>query len=344
MTQPTQPRRHPKMADVGRLAGVSAQTVSRYFTGTGYVSAETRERIEVAIRELGYTFNQAARHLRAKSTETVGVLTIGTPVYGSWAVMAGLNHAARSTRFGLVTSQAEVELGSDPNAPAAIREALERLLAARVDGIVVSSQYAGIEDQLNGVWESLPVVILAGGTWPHADTARIDSHEAGTLATEHLLGLGHTRILHVAGPEGLEAASERERGYRDALRDAGITPLPVVRGDWSAASGEACGLAVDPDSFTAVFCANDQMALGFLSALRKGGRTAPEDYSIVGVDDMPDARYFAPALTTVFMDLVGLGQAGFEMIAERIQSGERAAPRTIRPTLVIRESTAAPRG
>ena len=340
MTQTDRVDRRPKMVDVGRAAGVSAQTVSRYFTGTGYVSAETRERIEQAIRELGYTFNRAARDLRVKSTQTVGVLSIGAPVYGAWAVMSGLNRAAQGAQFGLVTSEVELEAWSDAEASAAMHEALERLLAARVDGIVVSSQYTGIEEQLEGVWEKLPVVILAGGDWPHADTARIDSCEAGMLATTHLLDLGHRSILHVGGPEGLEAAAERERGYRQALARAGVDPLPVVRGDWSSASGERCGLDVDPDSFSAVFAANDQMALGVMSALRARGRNAPLDFSIVGVDDMPDARFFAPPLTTVFMDLVGLGRAGFEMITERIRTGERVPPRVIRPTLVVRESTA----
>lgn len=331
----------PRMADVGRAAGVSAQTVSRYFTGKGYVGAATRARIDAAIAELGYTFNQAARDLRVKSTQTVGVLSIGAPVYGSWAVMSGLNQAAYGSPFGLVTSHVELELLTDPQGATALDEAIDRLLAARVDGLVVSSQYGGIEERLQGVWERLPVVVLAGGEWPHADSASIDSHEAGLLATRHLVGLGHTRILHVAGPADLEAAQQRERGYLDALIEAGLEPLPVVRGDWSAASGEACALALDPRSFTAVFAANDQMALGFSSVMRTRGLVAPIHYSLVGVDDMPDARYFAPPLTTIFMDLAGLGRLGFSMVTEAITSGKPCGHRSIRPSLVIRESTGA---
>ena len=114
-------------------------------------------------------------------------------------------------------------------------------------------------------------------------------------------------------------------------------------GDWSAASGYAAGQRLLREDFTAAFCGNDQMALGFMSALRSRGLQAPGDYSIVGVDDMPDARYFAPPLTSVYMDFVGLGRAGFEMITHRIDTGERAPRRLIKPSLVVRESSATPR-
>ncbi|HQY99442.1 MAG TPA: LacI family DNA-binding transcriptional regulator [Propionicimonas sp.] len=330
--------RRPKMVDVGRLAGVSAQTVSRYFTGTGYVGTETRKRIEAAIDELDYTFNQAARNLRVNSTQTVGVLMTGPSVYGTWSIMSGLNQAAHLARYGVVTSQVDID-PADPEAPGAIHLALERLLVSRVDGIIVSSPYLGIEDLLEHVWETVPVVILSGRAWPNADSATVDSYLAGLLATRHLLALGHRRILHIAGPENRNEAHERERGYLDALADPGVVPLAVARGDWSAESGEAVGLSVNPESFTAVFSANDQMALGFMSALRRRGLVAPQDYSIVGVDDMPDARYFAPPLTSVYMDFPALGRAGFEMIVKRIATGKRVARRVIEPVLVVREST-----
>lgn len=331
--------RRPKMVDVGRLAGVSAQTVSRYFTGTGYVGAETRARIEAAIQELGYTFNQAARNLRVNSTQSVGVLMTGPSLYGNWSIMSGLNEAAHAAGFGIMTSQVEVG-PSDPDAQSEIHESLERLLVARVDGIVVSTPYLGIEDLLERVWETLPVVILSGRSWPNADSATVDSYEAGTLATKHLLERGHTRILHIAGPENRNEAYERHRGYLDALSEAGAKPLPPARGDWSAESGAAVGVEVDPRTFTAVFSANDQMALGFMSSMRRRGMVAPDNYSIVGVDDMPDARYFAPALTSVYMDFPALGRVGFEMLTERIRTGNRSPRRVIRPELVVRESTA----
>lgn len=330
--------RRPKMVDVGRLAGVSAQTVSRYFAGTGYVGTETRLRIEAAVEELGYRFNRAARSLRVNATDSIGVLTTGPPLHGSASLLAGLSQAAEAAGYALLTTQ----LGGapdDPSTPTAIHRALERFVSAPVDGLVVTSPYFGIEDQLEHVWENVPVVILSGSAWPNADSAMVDSHAAGLLATSHLVDLGHSAILHLAGPEDRIEAHERERGYRDVLERAGLQGMPLLRGDWSAASGHAAAASVDPDTFTAVFSGNDQMALGFMSAMRSRGLVAPADYSIVGVDDMPDARYFAPSLTTVYMDFVTLGRVGFDMIIERIRTGERMARRVIEPELVVREST-----
>jgi DNA-binding LacI/PurR family transcriptional regulator len=335
--RPTQPR--PKMVDVGRLAGVSAQTVSRYYTGKGYVGAETRRRIESAIAQLNYQFNGSARNLRVNATRTVGVLTTGPSLYGSWSILQGLNEAAHDAGYALFSSWVEFDR-TDASAAGEIHKALDRFLSARVDGILISSPYPGIEDTLERVWESVPVVIVSELAWPNADSATVDSYEAGLLATRHLVELGHRRILHIAGPAQVNEAHERERGYRQALAEAAATPLPVLRGDWSAQSGGDVGAGVDIRDFSAVFSANDQMALGFMSALRRRGLVAPADYSIVGVDDMPDARHFAPPLTSVWMDFVELGKVGFRMLAERIRTGERVARQVIHPHLVPRESSA----
>ncbi|WP_203808973.1 LacI family DNA-binding transcriptional regulator [Actinoplanes couchii] len=327
------------MVDVGRLAGVSAQTVSRFYTGKGYVGAETRERIESAIAQLNYQFNGSARNLRVNATRTVGVLATGPSVYGTWSILQGLNEAAHDARYAVFTSW--VESGwTDAGTPQEIHEALDRFLSARVDGILISSPYLGIEDALDRVWETVPVVILSGRAWANADSATVDSCEAGLLAMHHLLELGHRRILHIAGPERVNEAHDRERAYRRAMAEAGATPLPVLRGDWSAQSGADIGEGIDLRDFTAVFSANDQMALGFMGALRRRDHIAPDDYSIVGVDDMPDARHFAPPLSSVWMDFVELGRVGFRMLAERITTGERVARQVIHPNLVPRGSSA----
>jgi DNA-binding LacI/PurR family transcriptional regulator len=330
------------MVDVGRLAGVSAQTVSRYYTGKGYVGAETRRRIESAIAQLNYQFNGSARNLRVNATRTVGVLTTGPSNYGTWSIVQGLNEGAHDADYALFTSWVEFD-PADAGAPGEIHEALNRFLSARVDGLLITSPYPGIEDTLERVWETVPVVIVSELAWPNADSAAVDSYEAGLLATRHLIELGHRRILHIAGPEQVNEAHERERGYRQALAEAGGTPLPVLRGDWSAQSGYDVGAGVDTRDFSAVFSGNDQMALGFMNALRGRGLVAPADYSIVGVDDMPDARHFAPPLSSVWMDFVELGRISFRMLVERITTGERVARQVIRPYLVPRESSAAAR-
>jgi len=330
------------MADVGRIARVSAQTVSRYFTGNGYVSEQTRARIEAAVAELGYRPNRAARNLRINRSDTIGVLTVGPLNYGASTILTGLTESARKAHFPLMITHLALEM-QDPSARTEVRLALDSFLSSRVDGIVVSTPYLGTEELLDHVWETVPVVTISGRPLSTADTADVDSHAAGLGATRHLTELGHRRILHLAGPADRNEAHERARGYHDVLAEAGLAPLPLVRGDWSAASGHAAGLAVDPATFTAVFAGNDQMALGFMAALRERGLVAPDDYSIVGVDDMPDARYFDPPLSSMFMDFATLGATAFHMIHHRIHTGERLARRVIPPVLVPRASSAPPR-
>lgn len=327
------------MADVGRVAQVSAQTVSRYFTGTGYVSTETRARIETAIEALGYRPNAAARSLRTNRTDTIGVLTVGPLNYGAATIISGLTEAARDAQFPLVISHLAIDM-DDPRARPEMRRALDSFLSARVDGLVVSTPFLGTEDLLDHIWETLPVVTISGRPRVTTDTVDVDSHAAGLLATRHLVGLGHRRILHVAGPADRNEAFERARGYAEALAEAGLEPLPLVRGDWSSESGHAAGLTVDPADFTAVFSGNDQMALGFLAAMREQGLRAPEDFSIVGVDDMPDARYFDPPLSTMAMDFAALGSAAFSMVERRIHTGEHQSRQVIAPVLVPRASSA----
>lgn len=327
------------MADVGRAAQVSAQTVSRYFTGTGYVSAETRARVEAAIAELGYRPNHAARNLRTNRSGTVGVLTLGPLNHGSSTILSGLAHSARHAGFPLLIAHLDIDM-DDPSARVEVGRSIDGFLSARVDGMVLSTPFLGAEDLLDQIWDTIPVVTISGRPRSSADTVDVDSYAAARGATEHLLGLGHRRILHVAGPADRNEAHERARAYHDALTEARLPALPVAHGDWSAESGHAIGATVDPADFTAVFAGNDQMALGFMSALAGRGVLAPVDYSIVGIDDMPDARYFSPPLTTMFMDFHALGASAFEMVHHRISTGERLDRRVIAPVLRVRSSTA----
>ncbi|RYV51181.1 LacI family DNA-binding transcriptional regulator [Pengzhenrongella frigida] len=328
------------MSDVGRLADVSAQTVSRFFTGSGYVRADTRLRIEAAIAELDFRPNHTARNLRTNRTQTVGVLAMGQSNHGLWSILDGLSRSARLADYSLLIAQLDIDIEA-PNAFEVVRHTLDGFQSSHVDGIIVSTPFHGTEQLLDHIWDTIPVVSVSGRPWSSADSATADSYAAGLLATQHLTGLGHRRILHLAGPETRIEALDRDRGYRDGLAQAGLEALPLVRGDWTAASGHAAGQAVDPADFTAVFAGNDQMALGFMSALRDRRLHAPQDYSIIGIDDMPDAKYFAPPLSSVFLDFTSLGATAFAMIHERIRTGERLERRVIAPVLVARESTAA---
>ncbi|MBT2534816.1 LacI family DNA-binding transcriptional regulator [Arthrobacter sp. ISL-69] len=330
----------PNMADVGRLANVSSQTVSRYFTGVGYVRAETRKRITDAIEQLGYVPNQSARALRTSRTNSVGVLAMGAFNYGSAGVLTGLGLAAREADVTLTIAQLDLDFEAKDWEVEA-RRALAHFKSVQVDGIVLSTPLPDVDKLLADWDQSTPLITVS--ELPSADegSAGTHSYAAGWEATHHLIELGHRDIVHVAGPSTRNEARERERGYRDAMQSAGLTPHVLdVANDWSSVSGYRAGELADPATFTAVFASNDEIALGFISALERRGTRAPEDFSIVGVDDMPAAAYFSPPLTTMRLDFRALGVATFKMLHHQILTGERAQHYVVEPELVIRESTA----
>jgi DNA-binding LacI/PurR family transcriptional regulator len=328
------------MSDVGRLAGVSTQTVSRYFTGVGYVSAETRRRISSAIDELDYVPNQAARNLRAAQTNTIGVLSMGGLNYGSAGVLTGLGLAARDADMALLIAQLDLDFEANTWEAEAKRN-LERFRSARVDGIVLSTPIPGADHFLKSLTYDVPVITVSELPDSAESSAGTHSHAAGLGATRHLIGLGHREILHVAGPATRNEAAERRRGYLDAMAEADLEPhILDVATDWSSLSGFRAANAADPQNFTAVFAANDELALGFISGMSKRGVSTPADFSIVGVDDMPTAAFFSPPLTTMRLDFRALGAATFTMLHHRITTGEHTEHYLIEPELIIRESTA----
>lgn len=328
------------MADVGRLANVSTQTVSRYFTGVGYVKAETRERITAAIEELGYIPNQSARTLRTSRTNSVGVLTMGAFSYGSAGVLTGLGFAAREADVTLTIAALDLDFEAK-GWEAEARRALAHFKSVQVDGVVVSTPLPGIEALLQDWDQSIPLITVSELRTDEG-SAGTHSHAAGWEATTHLIGLGHRDIIHVAGPETRNEARERERGYRDAMKNADLLPRVISAArDWSSVSGFEAGALAEPSTFTAVFAANDELALGFISAMEKRGARAPGDFSIVGVDDMPAAAFFSPPLTTMRLDFRALGIATFKMLHHQIRTGEPAHHYVVEPELVIRDSTAA---
>lgn len=220
---------------------------------------------------------------------------------------------------------------------------LDNLQSLQVDGILLATQYRDADELFEGISERLPVVTFSGRPRPTADTVALDSYRAGREATEHLISLGHERILHAGGPTNRNEAIERARGYTEALADAGLTPLPIAPGtSWGAESGHRAGMAANLEDFTAVFAADDSIALGFMSAMRTRGFEAPRDYSIIGVDDMPETAFYSPPLTTMRMDFDELGTVAFDMLRRHIEKGERFDLRVLPPALVTRESTAPP--
>ena len=339
----TRSRGRASMADVGRAAGVSAQTVSRYFSGTGYVGEDARRRVAAAVAELAYRPNRAAGSLRARHTGILGVLMVGEMVHGSAQILTGISQASRN--LGQTLMIAQVDLGFEAEGwQDEVRRAVDHFLSAPVDGIIVSASIPGVDESLDGARDLVPVVNLSERPRHLAGSVGTHSFTAGYEGTRYLLGQGHTEIIHLAGPVTRNEAVERERGYRAAMADAAYASVVVGEArDWSSATGFAAAQQVEVGSFTGVFASNDEIALGFLSAMERRGLRAPGDFSIVGVDDMPAAAYFSPPLTTMRLDFQGVGRTTLHALHEMIRTGEHAARQVVEPELIVRESVAPPR-
>ena len=332
--------KRPSMIDVGRHANVSAQTVSRYFTG-GYVSLEKRARVEAAVRELGYRQNRLPVSLRAEYTETIGFLMLGPLNYGNAGILSGLSRAARIHHQTLVTSHFETNPASSKTTWSEVLRDIDRFLSMRVDGLVITTPYVGVEKLVKHVHGAVPLLTPVESTDKEASLVYANSYPAARLAVRHLVELGHRRILHIAGPTHRIQSSTRRQAYLDELAEAGLTPLPIVEcAEWDAASGALCAQLVNPRDFTAVFAANDEVALGFSSVLRSRGFEAPRDYSIVGFDDMPEARYFTPPLTTMRVDFERIGETALSKILELVRGEAPSVSAPIQSSLIVRESTA----
>ncbi|AQZ62078.1 Transcriptional regulator, LacI family [[Actinomadura] parvosata subsp. kistnae] len=329
-------RRPPGSTDVARLAGVSQKTVSRVMNGEPYVSDEIRERVLAAARELGYRRNTAARALNLGRFHRIGVVSLGSALYGPATQLIELERRARAIGYAFsVVHTLEGDEGG-------VARAMESLLEQGVDGIVLSDPIdGGQEPRIDPGVPVLSLGPLPGPSGPDVIVHRPSNEDAGREATEHLLGLGHPTVWHVAGPERWWASRDRVRGWRAALAAAGAPEPPLLAGDWTPASGYAAGraLAANPD-VTAVFVANDDMAIGVLHALAEAGRAVPGEMSVVGMDDIPAAAYLAPPLTTVRQDFAASAAQGLARLVDRIE-GRQDAPAPDVPTtrLVTRRST-----
>jgi DNA-binding LacI/PurR family transcriptional regulator len=335
------PARPPVMADVARLAGVSHQTVSRVVNGQSNLRPATRMRVEEAIRQLGYRPNSAARALVTKRSGTVGVIGSKSGFWGPSSVQRAIQAAGREAGY-FVSSVNLPDLTRD-----AVSDAVDHLRDQRVEGIVlIAANDDAVEVARHQEVVGIPVVVVEGSLDKARWTVGVDQVAGAALATRHLLDLGHTEIVHVSGPLQWTEARGRLRGWQEALQAAGLRPSPHVEGDWTAESGYRIGqeLATRGD-LTAVFAANDQMALGLLRALWEAGRAVPGDVSVVGFDDIPEAAFLIPPLTTVRQDFAAVGHRAIEILQTAI--GEPTVDahlpeRLIQPELVERASTAPP--
>jgi LacI family transcriptional regulator len=331
--------------DVARVAGVSTQTVSRVLNNRLDVTKETRARVQEVIASLGYSPNVFARNLSRGRSNTLGVIGYGLVYYGIYSVLAGIESKANELGFSLTLSLIDcVE-------PSQVERILYDLLSRRVEGIIWAvpgdiNSFDWLAERTSTV--QTPLVYINKGTNGPDHVTALDNRLGGRLAAEHLLQQGYRRIGIITGPSNWWEARERLEGWREALKTAGrsYNEKLVVEGDWNAPSGEA-GLQVLLDrnpKLDAVFVSNDQMSLGALQATRCLGLRVPDDLGIVGFDDIPEAAYFYPPLTTVRQDTRKLGAMAVERINTLIQAGregETIEPGTswLAPRLIVRKSS-----
>ncbi|WP_199423436.1 LacI family DNA-binding transcriptional regulator [Actinotalea solisilvae] len=329
------------MSDVAAVAGVSHQTVSRVLNGHPSVRPETRQRVLDAIAELGYRRNTAARALVTRRTDTIGVVTSGSALFGPTSTLIAVEGAARDA--GLYVSVATVARWEAEG----MRQVLEHFMAQGVEGVVVIAAHDEAVEAVRAFDAPVPVVMVGPKDVPgeRVHTVAVDQYAGARLATRHLVELGHRDVVHLSGPEDWLDARSRVRGWRDEMASAGLDVREPVRGDWSAGRGYAVGRElVREDLPTAVFAANDQLALGLLRAFAEAEVSVPGDVSVVGFDDVDGSAHFFPPLTTVRQEFGALGRRCLELLLAAIGGADDGAPDLIPPRLVVRASSGPPRG
>jgi DNA-binding LacI/PurR family transcriptional regulator len=330
----------PVMHDVARLAGVSHATVSRVLNRHTSVSADTRARVERAIAQLGYRRNTAARTLKTRSSHTLGVITVDTAEYGPSRTLFAIERAARAAGYFVnFVSVAQVDRDH-------MVEAIDHLMAASVDGLIAIVPLKAAVHSIKGLSTDVPLVAVEADEDFAEHAGVMDQVSGAQSATQHLLDLGHRTVMHVAGPDEWLAAEARVHGWRMTLRAANRVVEPHLSGDWSATSGYQAGLKIAPRvaarEVTAVFAANDQMALGVLRAMHESDLSVPADVSVVGFDDLPEAQHYGPPLTTVRQDFMEVGKRYFDEVLRRISGAAPEPQPSIHPELVVRASSGPP--
>jgi DNA-binding LacI/PurR family transcriptional regulator len=322
------------MHDVADHVGVSHQTVSRVLNGHDSVSAETRTRVLQAIQDLGYRRNTAARALVTRRSQVLGVVSFDTTLYGPASTLFGIEQAAREA--GYFVSVASVKATT----AGTVRAAVDRLTDQNVDGVVVIAPLRTGEP-VSALPPGLPAVVVDGRTAAGVASVRVDQEVGGRLVTRHLLDRGAGTVWHLAGPADWFDAQGRLAGWRRELQRSGATVHRPLRGSWGASSGYEAGRRLaGRDDVEAVFVGNDQMALGLLRAFHEAGIRVPQDVLVAGFDDVPEAAYYTPPLTTVRQDFAAVGRRSIELLLHQVGGGRREAQEgLVQPELVVRLSS-----
>lgn len=337
---------HVTLQDVAKLAGVSPKTVSRVVNNQGEISELTRQRVQAAIEELNYRPNILARSLVNQRTNSLAVVAWGIDYYGPSRTVVGIENKANDLGYSLFLS-----LLAEPDESVDIDRILDTLVARRVDGIIWAVPEVGD----NRRWINParldrlpPIVFLSMAAQPGLATVAVDNRDGARQAVQHLIEQGRRRIGLITGPLAWWEARERRAGWHAVLQAAGLDPCNslIVAGDWSAASGAQAmsALLVCEPGIDAVFVCSDQMAVGALGVAHQTGRSIPQDLAVVGFDNIPEAAYFWPPLTTVNQQLIDVGCIAVQNLHTAIEAKRTGAAAGVKnvhltPQLIVRGSS-----
>lgn len=334
----SRPRKPPSIREVAARAGVSHQTVSRALNDHPSMRPETRARVLAAIEELQYRPNGVARALATRRTRRIGVVVDNPVEYGPNSTLRALESAAQRAGYAVIAITIDEERAVSPH------QAVEHLVAQGVDALCAVAPRASSVDLLRQLTFEQPTLVVSAAPESELLTVSIDQRLGAEIAVRHLVELGHREIMHVAGPLDWIDAQGRMRGWRAEMERAGLPLREPVTGDWSADYGyDFARRFTDVPDFTAVFAANDQMALGILHGFAEGGIRVPDDVSVIGFDDLPEARHFLPPLSTIRQDFRSLAKRAVALLLAVLEGGGVENHSTIVPELVARASTAPPR-
>ncbi|MFK4760065.1 LacI family DNA-binding transcriptional regulator [Microbacterium sp. ZW T5_45] len=335
--------RRVSMTDVARIAGVSQKTVSRVINDEPYVTDSIRERVLAVVEQVGFRPNAAARALVTQRSRRIGVVALGgTAFYGPSSVLAEVEAVSRKAGYALSVVR------TDPGAGADIQAAIDTLAAQGAEGIVISEPVdfgKGLLTVPDGI------EVLTFGMRPVTSSPReliigADESSGARDATEHLLVQGHATVHHIAGPMNWQSSRSRRDGWRRALDDEGVSVVDPAESDWTPSGGYDAMRALLSDAVatgvpcTAVFVANDQMAIGAMAAIRDAGLRVPHDVAIIGFDDIDVAAFQAVPLSTVRQNFAETSRIGMHRLLRALDGhAPGTANRKLQAQLIIRESS-----
>lgn len=320
--------------DVANLAGVSHQTVSRVLNNHASLKPETRDKVEKAIAELNYRPNQAARQLVTSRSKMIGILIAGTELHGPWAILNAMEREARIEGYTVIS------ISVLPESPESWRAGIEQLRNLDIDGVITIALPQVIIKELEATLSRATIVLVDTEPSKKFDAINVDNYQGGRIATQHLIELGHKEILHITGPMSGYEGKMRRQAYEDAMKAARLKS-DVIEADWSIEKGYQVGkeIVARKKRPTAIFTANDHLAVGLLKALNESGLSVPEDLSVIGFDDIPEARFMTPSLSTVKQSFDDLGKLSILKMMNQLKESAKPEAINIDATLVIRDST-----